>query len=125
MVRCIPLLLAAALLSAGCAVTTVGGERLRVGSDAFESYVERVFREQNRLATELAFALEAEGLPAGRGRALDSAERELLEACSELNALAAARRDGESLGPLAAARAARSAPECEQAARAAERVLEG
>lgn len=124
MARAVPVLLAIALLTGACAVTTADGERLAVGSDAFRSYVERVFRAQNRVATELAFALEREGLPGERVRALEAAETELLEACAELNELAAARRDGETLGAAAEAGAARSAPECERAMLAAQRVLD-
>lgn len=124
MARAVPVLLVFAVLTGACAVTTAGGERLAVGSDRFRSYVERVFRKQNRVATELAFALEREGLPRERVRALESAEAELLEACAELNELAAARRDGEALGTVAEAGASRSAPECERATLAARRVLE-
>lgn len=124
MARAAPILLVLALLSAGCAVTTAGGERLQVGSEAFRAYVERVFREQNRVATDLAFALEAEGLSAEREAELEAAEQGLLDACAELNELAAARRDNERLGTVAEARAARSAPDCERAAAAAARVLD-
>ena len=39
----------------GCAaVTTADGTRLVFGSDDFRAYVERVFRDQNRVADELA-----------------------------------------------------------------------
>lgn len=113
------------MLAGACAVRTAGGERLAIGSEDFRAYVERVFREQNRVATELAFSLEVEGLGAGRRSALEAAEEGLLAACAELNALAAARRDGGSLGTVAEAGAARSAPECERATLAAERALEG
>ena len=53
------LLLSAWLALSGCAsVVTADGERLALTSAAFRAYVERVFREQNRLADELAFALD-------------------------------------------------------------------
>lgn len=119
------LVLVPAVLATACAVTTADGERLAVGSDEFGDYVERVFREQNRVATELTFELEREDLSAARIDALETAERALLDSCAELNALAAARRDDEALGRLAAARAARTAPECERAARAAVELLAG
>lgn len=125
MARALPVPIALALLTGACAVTTAGGERLSVGSDAFRAYVERVFREQNRVATELAFALERENLSRERVRELEAAEAGLLQACADLNELAAARRDGESLGAAAEAGAARSAPECERATLAAARVLDG
>ena len=55
-------LAAACLLLAGCAsVTTADGTRLGLASPEFRAYVERVFREQNRLADAFAFALEAPG----------------------------------------------------------------
>lgn len=123
MARAMPILFALATLSGGCAVTTADGERLAVGSDAFRAYVERVFREQNRVASEIAFALEAEGLAPQRAAELEAAEQALLEACAELNELAAARRDGRQLSTVAEARAARTGPECEQATASAERVL--
>lgn len=112
------------VLAAGCAsVTTLDGERLSVRSDAFASYVERVFREQNRVATALAFAFEDAALPA-RIDALEAAEEALLTACAELNALAAARRGGERLGPMRGLSAARQAPDCERATAGASRLLE-
>ena len=112
-----------ALLSlTGCAVSTAGGERLRLGSAEFRGYVERVFREQNRVADELAFAVEAPG-PASVG--LAAAENELLEACAAVNELATARRDQRRLGAVRSVRAARSVPGCERATRAARERLAG
>lgn len=104
-------------------MTTANGERLAVGSDAFRDYVERVFREQNRVATDIAFALEVEDLSPERAGELEAAEHALLEACAELNELAAARRDDRSSNSAAAARSARTAPACEQATQSAARVL--
>lgn len=113
----------AASLVAGCApVTTLEGERLRVRSDAFANYVEQVFREQNRVASELAFAIE-DAADTERVDVLEAAEEALLDACAELNQLAAARRDGERLGLFRSLGAARGAPDCECAAAAASRVI--
>lgn len=110
----------ALLLLAGCAaVPTADGERLRLTSPEFRAYVERVFREQNRVADELAFALEAPGSSA----ALAGAEERLLAACAQVNELATARRDEAELGIRASVRAARTVPSCEEAARAAEAEL--
>lgn len=118
------LLVGAAALASGCApVTTLDGERLSVRSDAFADYVEDVFREQNRVATELAFALEDERDPE-RLDLLEAAEDGLFAACANLNALATARRDGERMGPLRGLSAAREAPECERAAADARAVLD-
>lgn len=114
-------LLAATLALQGCAaVSTAGGEQLAFRSPEFRAYVERVFREQNGVADELAFALE--GRP---GRAeLTAAEQTLLEACAGLNELATSRRDGRRVGPKKAVAAARSAPECERATQSIAALLE-
>jgi hypothetical protein len=106
-----------ALLSlSGCAaVPTADGERLRLASVEFREYVERVFREQNRVADEVAFALEA---PGPREADLGAAEQELLAACGGVNELATARRDERRLGLRSSFRAARTVPDCERATRA-------
>jgi hypothetical protein len=105
------------LFLGGCAaVPTAAGERLRLASPEFRVYVERVFRDQNRVADELAFALEAPGSNAE----LAAAEERLLAACAQVNELATARRDETELGIRASVRAARTVPGCEEATRAAE-----
>ena len=105
---------------AGCAaVSTVDGERLALTSAEFRAYVERVFREQNRVADAVAFALEDEGSDA----ALAAAEQRLLAACAGVNELATARRDDSALGLRRSLRAARTVPECERAARLADAEL--
>lgn len=107
------------LMLSGCApVVTLEGERLKVRSDAFATYVEEVFREQNRVATALAFELEDAQDPE-RLDVLEAAESSLLEACAGLNEMAAARRDGARLRRLRALDAARAAPQCERATAAA------
>jgi hypothetical protein len=88
---------------------------LRLTSPEFRAYVERVFRDQNRIADELAFALEGPSSDA----ALARAEERLLAACAGVNELATARRDDAELGVRASVRAARTVPGCEDAARAA------
>jgi hypothetical protein len=103
-----------------CAVSTAGGERLTLTSPEFRAYVERVFRDQNRIADELAFALES---PAGEQDALAAAEQGLLAACAGVNELATARRDAQRLGPRRSAQAARTVPRCEAATQAAATTL--
>jgi len=116
-------LLAAALVLNGCAaVSTVDGQRLALTSPEFRAYVERVFREQNRVADELAFALEDATAPRAE---LTAAEQALLEACAGVNELATARRDEQRLGVRRSAAGARSVPACERATRDAARLLEG
>lgn len=117
-------LFAVIALSACAAVDTMDGAHLRVGSEDFRRYVESVFRLQNKTATDLAFALEAGDLAAADLAALNAAEQSLLDACSGLNEIAASRRDNESMGKLRQLRAARSAPQCEVAARAAQTSLQ-
>lgn len=115
--------LALAVCAAGCAgsVTTAGGARLRLTSAEFRAYVERVFREQNSAATELAFAIEDDDSSSAE---LALAEESLLAACAGLNRLATARRDQLRLGPGERASAAREAPRCEAATSAARTALE-
>ncbi len=115
---------AAGVVAAGCApVTTLDGERLAVRSEAFAAYVEEVFREQNRAATSLAFALE-DSADVVRLDALEAAEETLLDACAGLNALATTRRDGGRAGAVRGLSAAREAPRCERATADAWAVLE-
>ena len=119
-----PLAAAAAFLAA-CAVTTADGTRLGLTSSEFRAYVERVFRDQNRVASDLAFALDDATASGGAAPPkLMAAEDALLEACAGVNELATSRRDQRDLGVRKSASAARSAPDCERAARAARAALE-
>ena len=121
MVLARPVVVCLFLSLSGCAaVPTADGQRLRLGSDEFREYVERVFREQNRVADAVAFALEA---PGAQDTELAAAEQELLAACAGVNELATTRRDQQRLGMRASLRAARSVPDCERATRAAEARL--
>ncbi len=111
-------------LFAGCATTisTVDGRTLTLNSPEFRVYVERVFREQNQAATELAFAQDdASG---ARYETLLQLEDVLLEACASLNALAAARRDNRVLGLRRQARMATTVPSCESTTRQTAEQLE-
>jgi hypothetical protein len=109
------------LLLSGCAaVPTADGQRLSLRSAEFREYVERVFREQNRAADAVAFALDA---PGAQDAELAAAEQNLLVACAGVNELATARRDEQRLGLRSSVRAARSVPDCERATRAAEARL--
>jgi hypothetical protein len=111
------------VLLSGCAtVTTVDGRRMQLTSDDFRAYVERVFREQNRVADELAFALEAPGAQRGD---LAAGEQRLLEACAGVNELATARRDELRLGMRRSLSAARSVPQCEAVTRSVAESMQG
>ena len=114
---------AAALLSA-CAVTTADGTRLGLTSSEFRGYVERVFRDQNKVASDLAFALDDATASGGSAPPeLTAAEDALLKACAGVNELATSRRDQQDLGVRKSSSAARSAPDCERATRAAQTAL--
>jgi hypothetical protein len=102
------------LLSGCAAVATADGDRLSLRSEEFRAYVEGVFREQNRVADELAFALEAQGAEPSK---LAAAEQRLLEACAAVNELATARRDELRLGLRRSLSAARTVPQCEETTR--------
>jgi hypothetical protein len=117
------LVLPVVLALCGCAVVvTAEGDRLGLTSSEFRAYVERVFREQNRLASELAFELEDAAAPRAE---LAAAEQALIEACAGVNELATARRDAQDLGARGSLVRARSVPDCERATAAAAQLLAG
>ena len=114
-------LLVATMIPTGCAVVTADGTRLALTSSEFRTYVERVFREQNRVADQFAFTIEgAQDVPAS----LVTAEQALQDACSALNELATARRDEQRLSLRQRSSAARSAPTCERTARESSAALD-
>ena len=120
LLRAATLLVAIAILS-GCAVLTADGERLTLTSPEFRAYVERVFREQNRVADQFAFALEGvRDAPAN----VTAAEQSLQEACAALNELATARRDELPLSVSQRSTSARSVPTCERTLRASVATLD-
>jgi hypothetical protein len=121
--RALPIALTSVLGTACVSVTTLDGERLDAPSSEFRAYVEAVFREQNRVATDLAFALESASDLATRSE-IEIAERELIAACTRLNEIATERRAARELSRQLQIDAARSAPHCEQATRAATITLE-
>ena len=111
-------------LTACATVKSYDGARYRVGSAAFRSYLEQVFRLQNQTVDELAFAQEDLILSrADTAIALSEAEARLLKACSELNRLAVSRRDQTPMGRAESLVAARSVAECERASHAGQEIL--
>ena len=108
-------LLAIPLFTACAAVTTADGRQVAFGSSEFRSYVETVFREQNKAASDLAFAIEDASSGGAEPPELIAVEDALLRACAGLNELATARRDEQRLGAGRSAAVARKAPECERA----------
>jgi hypothetical protein len=115
------ILLVGTLLVAGCSVMTADGERFALRSPEFRAYVERVFKEQNRVADRFAFALEdAANAPAD----VTAAEQALQDACAKLNELATARRDEQRQSTGRRLDAARSVPRCETTLRASTATLD-
>ena len=106
----------------GCGgyVTRPDGQRIGLASDEFRDYVEAVFRLQNRLTDELAFAIE-DNRESDQG--LVEAEARLLDACSGVNELALAARDGQQLPVGRKLALARTVPDCEAAANRATAML--
>ncbi len=120
------LLLSIAVSGCSMRALTADGTELDIRSPAFSAYVERVFREQNRVAGDLGFALldaELEGDFDAVAR-MEAAESRLLDACEGLNELAATHRDGERMPRLRALSAARTAPDCEAETAAARERLD-
>ena len=109
--RHLPILFLVALVGCASTVASLEGRNLRLSSPEFRLYFERVFREQNEVATALAFAQSDEE----DGSELAALEDDLLAACAGLNELALARRDGRSLSRSRQARLAVTAPACEEA----------
>ena len=105
------------LMCGACVATveTLDDTELRVTSDAFRDYAERVFRDQNRMVSALAFKMEDGGLDPGIRGSLEDAEARVLAACRDLNEIATRQRDRQRRRPLAEMRAARTVPECERA----------
>lgn len=106
----------------GCAgsLTAADGQRMRLQSDEFAQYAERVFRLQNEVLDSLTFALDEHA----DEMSLSAAEDEVLGACAGLNDMAVRRRSGGGQRPLRDLRAARAVPDCEVAAHAAARLLD-
>ena len=105
------------MLSACASVESLDGQRMSLRGAAFREYVEQVFRLQNRVSSEIAFALEApERIESEQSSRLELADTALFEACESLNELAVRRRDGRGMRLFADAHAARTAPDCERAA---------
>lgn len=105
-------------------VELADGKRIPLNSQEFEDYVEYVFKYQNKVADELTFALvDGDAAESDSQLALEAAEAKLLLACSGLNELATARRDGLRLSVRRKLKLARQVPDCEHAAAAARSAI--
>jgi hypothetical protein len=123
LLRAFMVLFSLILTSCVATVETLDGARYRISSEAFRVYAEQVFREQNRVASDLVFRMEDERLDAAELDRLEAAETRLLEDCSDLNVIAVRRRDGKRRRLLAAASAAKTVPDCERAVAVVARML--
>jgi hypothetical protein len=115
---------ATGLAMGGCAgvIEHPDGHVIALNSKQFRLYVESTFRHQNKIADALAFAL-VDGEAVSGLQSLEVAEQALLSACSGVNELATAARDGVELGALVKRGLARQVAGCQTAADSAERLL--
>jgi len=105
----------------GCALSPVDlpdGRRIAVTSDAFRDYAEQVFRRQNRALDELIELQQAVD-----GDQYFQPEQDIVEACSDLNRLAALRRDGRAAGIGLKRRLPRTVVACDNTVSRVEQLL--
>ena len=105
----------------GCALSPVDlpdGHRVAVTSDAFRDYAEQVFRRQNRALDELIGLQQSVD-----GDEYFQPEQDIVEACSDLNRLAALRRDGRAAGIGLKRRLPRTVVACDKTVLRVERLL--
>jgi hypothetical protein len=112
----------------GCAlyVRTTDGELVRTTSTEFNDYAARVFRLHNEVTTNLAYALdeiEFSGDDDGAFNQLIEADDRMLEACSAVDKVAVARRDGEKVSLKQLNTAAKFIPDCEKATLEAAKMI--
>jgi len=112
----------------GCAlyIKMNDGNRIRTTSAEFSDYAARVFRLHNKVTTDLAYALdEIEFSDESNGafsRLIDADDR-MLQACSAVDDVAIARRDGNRVSLRQLNRAAKFIADCESATIEAERLI--
>ncbi len=111
---------------AGCITTkTADGRRLVMGGEKFKSYVEQVFRQQNRVIDDLIYVLpEIEQTDEDLASRLLQAESEMLESCRHLNSLAASYRDKRKPGFFKRTKVSRSVAHCDRAAQKTQSLLD-
>jgi hypothetical protein len=112
----------------GCAlyVRTTDGNLVRTTSAEFNAYAARVFRLHNAVTTNLAYTLdeiEFSGEDDGAFDRLIEADDRMLQACSAVDEVAVARRDGEKVSLRQLNTAAKFIPDCEKATLEAEKLI--
>lgn len=115
--------LAIASLVSGCAVPFFGGYGANDQSrEEFAHHVEKVFRLQNQMTSEVMMLLENND--AKSPDALIQAEQHMQQVCADLNEYASRDIDGLSIGLFLSRRVEKSAIACEQAALAIKPLLD-
>ena len=110
----------------GNLIRTTDGNLIRTTSAEFNDYAARVFRLHNEVTTNLAYTLdeiEFSGEDDGAFDRLIEADDRMLQACSAVDEVAVARRDGEKVSLRQLNTAAKFIPDCEKATLEAEKLI--
>jgi hypothetical protein len=112
----------------GCAlyVKTNDGNLIRTTSAEFNDYAAQVFRLHNEVTANLVYALdevEFSGQDDEVFNGLIDADDRMLRACSAVDEVAVARRDGKKVSLKQLNRAAKFIPDCEKATLEAARMI--
>jgi hypothetical protein len=112
----------------GCTlyIKTNDGNLIRTTSAEFNEYAEQVFRLHNEVTTNLAYTLdeiEFSGEDDEVFNGLIEADDRMLQACSAIDKVAVARRDGEKVSLKQLNTAAKFIPDCEKATLEAAKMI--
>lgn len=116
----------AVLPGCGLYVRTNDGNLIRTTSAEFNDYAARVFRLHNEVTTDLAYTLDEIEFSGEDGEAFNrliDADDRMLRACSAVDEVAVARRDGDKVSLKQLNTAAKFIPDCEKATIEAERLI--
>ena len=111
------MLMSVTLMMSGCATPFWGGYGENGQTrEEFTQYVEKVFRFQNSMTSEIMALPETDD-------ALLEAEQHMREACAPLNEYASRESEGLNIGFFLSRRVEKSAIDCEQAAQKVKSLL--
>jgi len=96
----------------GCALPFGGYGEQGMSRKEFTQYVEKVFRLQNSITSEVMVLTEDDD--SKKHKALLQAEQQMLEACGPLNEFVSRKSDGLSVGLFLKRRVEKSAIDCER-----------
>ena len=112
---------------AGCTTITTHkttGEAIVMTPEAFEKYVEHVFRYHNQVMSELiAAGDERPDQPRDEDRRLSAAEKKMITACQPLNEVVSESLSGENVGLQMRLDLVETVPACEEASKAVEELM--